>query len=129
MKILVFLILCFPLIALGEMLLYSEDGDFHGCLDCGKYDSESVCAKYGDYGSKYSNASIWNKYGVGGKYDDRSPFNKYGTGLKIVDREGNFYGYFSRSFNADRKVRTTLNDLWESVDGDYSKMRDIYCEK
>ena len=56
-----------------------------------------------------------------------SPFSKYGSGLKIVDRQGNFYGYFSRSYGGETKVRKILNTLWENTDGDYDLMRDTYC--
>ena len=108
-----------PMSASAEYLLFSEDNHFHGCLDCSKYDSDSICNKYGDYGSKYSSKSIWNKYGIGSKYDNASPFSKYGTGLKVVDSHGMFYGYFSRSYSGETKLRRILNGIWEATDGDY----------
>ena len=117
-----------PIPAFADLLLYSDDNKFHGCLDCNRYDSDSVCNKYGDYGSKYSADSIWSKYGMGSKYEDASPFSKYGNGLKIVDRQGGFYGYFSRSYNGDTKMRKLLNDLWDVADGDYDEMRDRFCD-
>ena len=110
------------------MLLFSDDNEFHGCLDCSKYDDASICNKYGDFGSKYSDRSIWSKYGVGSKYDDRSPFAKYGSGLKIVDRQGNYYGYLSMSYSGNADFRKLLNDLWNKTNGDYSEMRDMFCE-
>ena len=61
-----------------EYLLFSDNNEFLGCLNCGRYQSDSVCNKYGTYGSKYNSKSIWNKYGTyGGKYSLYSPFNKY----------------------------------------------------
>lgn len=70
---------------------------FLGCLNCSKYDSGSVWNKFGDYGSKFSDKSIWNKFGTyGSKFSDESPWNRFGqTPPVIVDREGNFYGYFT----------------------------------
>lgn len=121
----IFFILPSPLFS--ELLLFSDDGKFHGCLDCNKYDDGSVCNKYGKFGSKYEDKSIWSKYGVGSKYEDSSPFSKYGTGLKIVDRQGNFYGYFSISYGGERKMRKMLKNLWDSTGGDYTLMRDIFC--
>lgn len=127
-KILLMLIFLTPSFVNADLLLFSNDNEFFGCLDCGRYDDDSICNRYGDYGSRYSDKSIWNRYGVGSRYDDNSPFNRYGTGLKIVDRDGNYYGYFSRSYSADSKTRNVLNDLWDSADGDYQEMRDIWCD-
>jgi len=112
-----------------RLLLFSESNNFHGCLNCSKYETDSICSKYGNYGSRYSNDSIWNKYGVGSKYNYDSPFNRYGQGLKIVDEEGGYYGYFSISYNANSEVRKYLSELWERSNGDYSQMRDSFCEK
>jgi hypothetical protein len=74
----------------NALLLFGGEGHktFLGCINCGKYDSGSVCNKYGDLGSKYSSNSIWNKYGdFGGKYSDRSPWNRYASNPPaIVER-------------------------------------------
>ncbi len=112
----------------ADLLLFSDDNTFHGCLDCNKYESESVCNKYGTFGSKYSSVSIWNKYGLGSKYDDNSPFSKYGNGLKVVDTKGNFYGTLSISYSGDQKMQEFLKSIWDITDGDYDKMRDIFCD-
>tara|TARA_B100000780_G_scaffold167276_1_gene117122 strand:+ start:238 stop:645 length:408 start_codon:yes stop_codon:yes gene_type:complete len=114
--------------AFAELLLFSDDQTFHGCMDCGSYDSSSVCNKYGNYGNKYSSDSIWSKYGAGNKYNNESPFSKYGSGLKVVDRQGGFYGYLSRSYGGDPNMRKFLNDIWEITGGDYDEMRDIFCD-
>ena len=118
-----------PTYVFADLLLFSNDNKFHGCLDCGKYDSDSICNKYYDYGSKYHSNSIWNKYGIGNRYGYDSPFNKYGNGLKIVDRSGNFYGYFTMSYNGSRNARNLLETLWDSAEGDYGRMRDLYCNR
>ena len=117
-----------PTFVFSDMLLFSSDNEFYGCLDCSKYDDDSICNRYGDYGSRYSKKSIWNRYGIGSRYDDNSPFNKYGLGLQVVDRDGNFYGNFSMSYNADSNTRNSLNNLWDSTDGDYTEMRDLFCD-
>ena len=33
---------------------------FFGCLNCNKFDSGSVCNKFGEFGSRFSPSSIWN---------------------------------------------------------------------
>ncbi len=121
--------ICVSHAALADLLLFSDNQNFHGCLDCGKYDSNSVCNKFGNYGSKYSSDSIWNKYGVGSKYNSDSPFSKYGQGLKIVDRQGGFYGYLSRSYVGERKMRIFLNRIWDAAGGDYDEIRVLFCDQ
>lgn len=112
----------------AEILLYSSNNDFKGCLDCNHYDDKSICNRYGDFGSRYSDNSVWSRYGLGSRYNPDSPFARYGQGLKMVDKEGNFYGYFSISTGGEKKIRDFLTNLWESADGDYGAMRDLFCE-
>ena len=120
----------------AELLLFSgqNNKDFLGCYDCSKYDSGAICNKYGTYGSKYSSDSIWNKYGTyGSKYSSSSPWNKYSSSNDVpvlVDRSGNFYGYFtinSYRQNAFEQARQ-LKNLFEGLDGDLDKLRDVICD-
>jgi hypothetical protein len=129
MKKLLLVLILVPTASLADLLLFSEDDTFHGCLDCSTYQNDSVCNEYGSFGSKYNNDSIWNKYGIGSKYNDNSPFNKYGTGLKIVDRNGHFYGYMSMSYNGETKLKQLLKNMWTATDGDYDEMRDMFCQQ
>jgi len=114
--------------AVSEVLLFSKDNEYFGCFGCSEFDSNSICNKYGKYGNKYSNNSIWNEYGVGSVYHSDSPFSKYGSGLKVVDRSGNFHGYFSRSSVAPKQTRDYLNGIWDLSDGNYTNLRDYFCE-
>ena len=124
----VFCLLIFSYSVNAEILLYSSNDEFKGCLDCNRYDDKSVCNRYGDFGSRYSDDSIWSRYGLGSRYEGDSPFSRYGQGLKMVDKEGNFYGYFSISAGGEKKMRKLLKNMWESTDGDYSAMRDLFCD-
>ena len=112
----------------AEVRLYTDSNEFAGCIECGKYSSDSVCNKYGTYGSRYNNESIWNKYGLGSKYDSDSPFNRYGSGLKMVTPSGSYMGQFSMSASGDYDARKLLRKLWEISDGDHSEMRDLLCD-
>jgi hypothetical protein len=81
-----------------------------GCITCSKYSSESVWNSYGTYGSKYSSNSIWNIYGTyGSKYNPYCPWNSYSnTAPSVVDKEGNFYGYFS----TNKYISNRVTDEW-----------------
>jgi hypothetical protein len=110
----------------------SDHRTFLGCLNCGKYDSGSVCNKYGSAGSKYSSDSIWNRYGnFGSKYSGDSPWNKYSsTAPIIVDSSGRSYGYFSA--NKYHHNRTRIDVLVQLTDfvadeDDLDEARDLFC--
>lgn len=120
----------------ADILLFSgaNDNEFLGCYDCSKYQSGSICNKYGTYGSKYSSSSIWNKYGTyGSKYSSSSPWNKYTSSDDVpvmVDESGNFYGYLTiNSYRSDafRRARK-LKQIFEEVGGDIDKLRDVICD-
>jgi hypothetical protein len=110
----------------------SAHDTFLGCLNCNRYDANSVCNRYGDYGSKYATDSVWNRYGdFGSKYSDSSPWNRYtGSAPVIVDQSGNFYGHLSANkYHSNRTQIALFNQLVEVVveQDDLDKARDIYC--
>lgn len=100
---------------------------FLGCLNCTKYDNNSIWNKYGDFGSKYNEKCIWNKYSeYSGKYSDFSPFNKYASYPPVlVDADGNFYGYFTANKYKDKRTDLELAifivDYWETIKDDISE--------
>jgi len=116
------------------LLLFGDNDHktFLGCLNCSKYDSGSVCNKYGDQGSKYNSDSIWNPYGdFGSKYSSDSPWNRYSSsGPVIVDNSGQFYGRFTANkYVSDRTQIKALNELAEVVasGADLEAARNLFC--
>ncbi len=65
-----------------------------GCLNCSKYESDSVFNEYGTHGSRYSGESIWNRYSeFGSRYSYYAACNPYATDPPvIVDQNGEFRG-------------------------------------
>ncbi len=115
-----------------DLLLFgnSDHKKLLGCISCCKYHSDSVWNRYGSHGSKYNSESIWNRYGTyGSKYSAASPWNRYGTDPPvIVDRDGNFYGYFTS--NKSHSDRTQIEffvwvlDNYELVQENFDDVRD-----
>lgn len=105
-----------------------------GCLNCNKYDQNSIWNAYGTYGSKYNSNSIWNAYGTyGSKYNAYSPWNAYSNDSPvIVDKDGDFYGYFTtnryKSKRADSGLVETLYKYHELIRDDVSKWYDKIFE-
>lgn len=101
-KSLLLIILLFIVDAPGiSQVLHLYGGQNHdeylGCLNCSSYDQSSIWNEYGTYGSIYSSKSVWNAYGTyGNKYNSYSPWNAYSTTPPVVvNKQGNFYGYFT----------------------------------
>ena len=92
------------------LLLFGARGHdvYLGCLNCSPFASDSICNDFGKFGNPFSNDSIWQPFArFGNRFGAESPWNAYAAYPPvIVDREGNFYGYFT-SNNAHPK-RTTI---------------------
>ena len=139
MKIKLLLILATSLLALKSIkaqTLHIYGGRNHdvylGCLNCNNYDQNSIWNEYGKYGSKYYPNCIWNSYGTyGSEYNPYSPWNSYSSSPPVVvDREGNFYGYFTineyKSNRADFNLTLIIykyhNSIGYNVSGWYDKI-------
>jgi hypothetical protein len=118
----------------AQTLHISWRGESHdvylGCLNCSRYDSNSIWNSYGNYGSKYDSKSIWNKYGdYGGSYSTYSPFYNYANyPPAIVDKDGNFYGYFTISSTKSKRANFDLVNIiykhYEEIREDVSEWYD-----
>jgi hypothetical protein len=105
---------------------------FLGCLNCNRFSSDSICNRFGDYGSRFSDKSIWNRFGDYGSRFSDSPWNRFPSNPPvIVDRSGNFYGYFSISaaYRSPQKVPAVAQFLaWAADQDDLDTIRDTLCE-
>ena len=112
------------------LLLFGDNAHqtFLGCLNCSKFDSQSVCNKFGQLGSMFTSDSIWNASGrFGSRSSSDSPWNVFSTfGPVIVDESGQFYGRFTASkFVSDRTRIRALTQLTDLVAGGTS-LRDAH---
>lgn len=101
-----------------------------GCLNCSDMDKNSIWNEYGTYGSSYNANSIWNEYGTyGSEYNQYSPWNAYSSNPPvIVDKEGNFYGYFTvneyKDKRAEFELALTIYKYYDLIREDVSKWYD-----
>jgi hypothetical protein len=105
-----------PVVVGVELLLYGgfNNSEYLGCLTCNSFHLESVCNRYGSYGSPYGLNSIWNLYGnYGSPYDLYSPWNSYSiSGPIIMGTNGVSYGRFTvNSFQYDRTTVQLLRNV------------------
>lgn len=117
--------------AYSQKALYIYGGQNHdtylGCLNCSDTDKNSIWNEYGTYGSSYNTNSIWNEYGTyGNEYNQYSPWNAYSSNPPvIVDKEGNFYGYFTvneyKDKRAEFELALTIYKYYDLIREDVSK--------
>jgi hypothetical protein len=88
-----------------------NNATYLGCVNCNQFHEESICNKFGTYGSAFSGSSIWNQFGTyGSSFQSYSPWNSFSTsGPLLLGSNGVNYGYFTT--NAFRSNRTTLQAL------------------
>ncbi|HJB65838.1 MAG TPA: hypothetical protein H9768_06095 [Candidatus Mailhella merdavium] len=118
-----------------ELLIFGGSGHdkFLGCFNCNPYEGDSICNKYGEYGSIYSSSSIFNQYGkYGSSYSTESVWNEYSSSKSIpvlVDRSGNFYGYLTINQYHRNAVNfsSDLKRMYDFVNGDMEMLQDILC--
>jgi hypothetical protein len=82
-----------------EIVLYGgpDHATYLGCVNCSRYDSESVLNTEGPYGRYDSSTSIANPSSAfGSPYSEYSACNLFATDPPIiVDDQGNYYGRLS----------------------------------
>ncbi len=117
-----------------EYLLYGgrDLNIFLGCLNCSRFDGDSVWNKAGAYGSEHDRSTIWSKASpYGSPYNDLSPWHPHSTDAPVVrDRSGRSYGRFTR--NVFDRERTDVESLlwildnYDSIIADLDSVRQRY---
>lgn len=92
--------------------------EYLGYLNCDSYDKNSILNEYGTYGNEY------NSY---------SPCNEYSSNPPVVvDKDGNFYGYFTRNENKSKRAEfglaLTIYKYYDLIRDDVSKWYDKIFE-
>lgn len=99
-----------------KLMLFGGDGHktYLGCLNCSRFDSESVLNQFGSYGSRFSDTSIFNHFSdYGSKFSQYSACNPLATDPPvIVDGDGKFYGRLTVSATNPEAVRSDDLRAW-----------------
>ncbi len=116
------------------LLLYGGDDHqtFLGCANCSKFEGDSICNQFGQFGSEFQSDSIWNMFGTyGSKFNSSSPWNEFAQrSVAIVDRNGGFYGYLTANkVAANRTTIAALNQLSDvaAESSELTTVRNMFC--
>ncbi len=128
-NLLLFVILVSQSVPVSARLLIFSDDVFIGCLDCVETISDSVCNYDGPYGRLNSPKSIWNGGGEFGSLDSpKSPWSGSTRGPTMMDENGTIFGWFQINPEGGYTQSKKLNDLYRSMKGDLSRIREIFCK-
>src|SRR3972149_5646703 len=129
------LVLPSVLSAQKELLVFGgpSHDQFLGCLVCNEFKSESICNGFGAYGNEFSAKGMFNEFaGFGNSFSSSSPWNEFSTSTSVpvlVDRDGNFYGYFTIHDSRRNAVEFagSLKKMFEASKGDLEKGPKLLC--
>ena len=118
-----------------ELLLFGGDkhDEFLGCLNCDEFSKDSLCNEFGA-GNEFS-GGIFNEFSnFGNEFSSDSPWNEFSTSNSVpvlVDRDGNFYGYFTiNTFRSDAvSFAGDLEDMFKIAKGDLEIVRTLLCRQ
>ncbi|OKH12112.1 hypothetical protein NIES592_19035 [Fischerella major NIES-592] len=75
----------------------AQDRTFLGIVSPNRYDSDSICNRYGDYGSRYGNG-IFNRYGkYGDRYSEQSAYNPRAEHPPLLIKNQQIIGFVSKN--------------------------------
>ncbi len=132
----IFLSVSTNVFAQGDLLIFGGPGhdQFLGCLICNEFSSQSICNGFGPYGNEFSSKGMFNEFaGFGNEFSSSSPWNEFSSSTSVpvvVDRDGNFYGYFTiNDMRSDAvEFASNLKKIYEYADGNLEKVRMMLCK-
>jgi hypothetical protein len=85
-----------------------------GCLNCSKFDTDSIFNEFGPHGSAFETDSIFNRFGdFGSSFSDYSPCNRFASDPPVIgDPQGNFYGRLTINALQPEKTRSEYWSAW-----------------
>jgi hypothetical protein len=119
----------------SDLLIFGDAGhdQFLGCIICNESSAQSICNGIGTYGNEFSTKGMFNEFSeFGNEFSSSSPWNEFSTSTSVpvvVDRDGNFYGYFTiNDMRSDAfEFSDTLKHMYEYAEGNLEKVRRMLC--
>lgn len=82
----------------GRATLLSADNTFIGDVSSNQFATNSVCNKFGTYGSQFSSASVRNPFGTyGSQFSNKSAYNQFATLPPAIVYQGTIVGFLTKN--------------------------------
>lgn len=80
------------------VIVVGQDGAFLGLVSNDRYADESICNRYGNFGSPYSSTSVLNKYAqYGGTHSDLGAYNPNAQQPPLIIQNGQPIGLLTKN--------------------------------
>ncbi|MGB3205446.1 MAG: hypothetical protein WBB28_10690 [Crinalium sp.] len=82
----------------GNAQIYAIDGQYLGIISSQKYDGDSTCNRFGQYGSSFSSTSASNKFSTyGSAYSILGAYNPNATKPPVIIYQGRVVGVLTKN--------------------------------
>lgn len=82
----------------GRASLIAGDGAYLGIVSSNRFGSDSICNRFGKYGSQFSSTSVRNPFGrYGSPYSSHSAYNAYTSTPPAIILDGRVVGYLTKN--------------------------------
>ncbi|QSJ14160.1 hypothetical protein JYQ62_19680 [Nostoc sp. UHCC 0702] len=108
-----------PAVANAQTVIMGGDGSYLGLVTNDAYGKESICNKYGEFGSPYESNSIFNRYGTyGGEYSQLGAYNTRAGRPPALVEKGEVVMIISKDTSLNPKLRIDPDMLRIQVCGE-----------
>lgn len=89
----------------SPVIAVALDGTLLGIVSKNKYDANSICNEYGEYGGRYSPNSIFNTYGThGGQYSPTGAYNPAAQKPPLLVQDGKPLMFVTKNTNFNARI-------------------------
>ena len=82
----------------GRSFLLAEDGTYLGVVSSSQFAADSICNKFGTYGSQFSATSVRNKFGTyGSEFSSQSAYNQFTSTPPAIVYSGRIIGFLTKN--------------------------------
>jgi hypothetical protein len=99
-----------------KLMIFGGQGHktYLGCVNCSRFDPDSVENQFGVHGSRFSTTSVVNGFSeFGSKFSDHSACNRFASDPPvIVDGSGQYYGRLTVNTMNPERTRSATIQAW-----------------
>lgn len=82
----------------GHATLIADDGTYLGLISSSRFDSDSICNRFGDHGSRFASDSVRNRFSTyGSSFGFQSAYASYATSPPRIYLGGRTIGYLTKN--------------------------------
>ena len=82
----------------GSATLIADDGTYLGLVSSNRFESDSICNRFGDHGSRFASDSVRNRFSTyGSSFGFQSAYSSYATSPPVIYVNARAIGYLTKN--------------------------------